>query len=54
MSKSDKLRDGSHCSACGIKYNKEHRKQQHHILPIRFFGETGLIQWLCEKCHQEI
>ena len=54
MSKSDRLRDNRHCPACGIRYNKECRKRQHHVLPIRFFSETGLIQWLCEKCHDEI
>ena len=47
-------RDGSHCQACGVRYDDKHRKRQHHVLPIRFFGETGLIQWLCEDCHKKI
>lgn len=24
---------------------------KHHLLPLRFFGETYLFLWLCRACH---
>lgn len=56
-SPNDKLRDIHHCPACGVRYSETIRCKKvskHHVLPIRFFGETGLIQFLCAKCHEEI